>query len=277
MCTFSENSKHTLGNISSTQISSSADRTVSIKDIETVSPTKAQPVRKISRFLVSPVISTINNEKTVQSLQEEAITSPALPEQPSINMMIIPKAEELDIKSVHNDPNQQPFQHAIDINQTAINFVKQVVDENLGNEIASASAILSVHPHLSGKIAEFISAVNPDGTQFINPTKILSQSNAMEAKEYIQQQLKKPLGPDHINTLEQLKIELENITHVHMLNKYLADVDDTSNSFMGMGQLSPDMTFNQQMAEGNSNTFSRRFTVFFFKTDIFYYYRFQNI
>lgn len=250
----SENPEHTLGNITSAHILSSADRIESIKDNETVSPTKAQPVRKISRFLVSPVISAIANENTVQALQEEAITSPALCEPPSTNMMMTPKIEEFEIQNVHHDPNQQPFQNAIDINQTALNFVKQVVDENLGNEIAHASAILSVHPHLSGKIAEFITAVNPDGTQFINPTEILSQSNAMEAKEYIQQQLKKPLGPDHINTLEQLKIELENITHVHMLNKYLADVDDTSNSFMGMGQLSPDMTFNQQMAEGKSNT-----------------------
>lgn len=254
--------KQTFTIISSAQISSSAERTEPIKDIETVSPTKVQPVRKISRFLVSPVICTITNEKTVQPLQEEAIASPALPEQPSMNMGMIPKADELELQHVHNDPNQQPFPNAIDINQTAINFVKQVVDENLGNEIASASAILSIHPHLSGKIAEFISAVNPDGTQFINPTEILSQSNAMEAKEYIQQQLKKPLGPDHINTLEQLKIELENITHVHMLNKYLADADDSSNSFMGMGQLSPDMTFNQQMAEGNSNTLSRRLTYY---------------
>lgn len=98
--------------------------------------------------------------------------------------------------------------------------------------------ILNVPTQLSGKIAEFIAVVQPEGAPFINPTDIISQTNAMEAKEFIQQQLKKPLGPDHINTLEQLKIELENITHVHMMNKLLAEND--------AGQLSPG-----EMAEMN--------------------------
>lgn len=101
---------------------------------------------------------------------------------------------------------------------------------------------------LSGKIAEFISAVQPEGAPFINPTDIISQSNAMEAKEFIQQQLKKPLGPDHINTLEQLKIELENITHVHMMNKLLNEND--------AGQLSPgEMAENQLPDDGMCSKF----------------------
>lgn len=48
------------------------------KDLEAASPTKAQPVRKISRFLVSPAILTVANEKTVQSAcAEEPINSPS--------------------------------------------------------------------------------------------------------------------------------------------------------------------------------------------------------
>lgn len=107
------------------------------------------------------------------------------------------------------------------------------------------SNVLNVPIQISGKIAEFISAVNPEGAPFINPTDNISQTNALEAKEFIQQQLKKPLGPDHINTLEQLKIELENITHVHMMTKFLAENEGNATV-----QLSPDMAMGQQYMEG---------------------------
>lgn len=51
--------------------------TESSKDLEAASPIKAQPVRKISRFLVSPAILTVANEKSVQSsCVEEPIKSP---------------------------------------------------------------------------------------------------------------------------------------------------------------------------------------------------------
>lgn len=97
-------------------------------------------------------------------------------------------------------------------------------------------------PQLSGRIAEFISAVNSDGAALINTTEMLAQSNTMDPKEFLQQQLKKPLGPDHINTLEQLKIELENITHAHMINTILVDNDS---------QFPADMLVNQALNEGN--------------------------
>lgn len=245
-----------------------------IKDLEAASPTKAQPVRKISRFLVSPAILTVTNEKNIQvSHVDETVTSqvnqPPPPTPPvdvvqtEVSQVLAPVCPPVDADPVQIEHSQSqsqsqsysyPFQQTyghIDINQTAIDFVKHVVDANLGEEIANASEILTVHPHLTGKIAEFISAVNPDGAQFMNTTEMLSQSNAIDAKEFIQQQLlKKPLGPDHINTLEQLKIELENITHVHMMNKYLAETEDSSATVTSAGQLSPEMTMNQQMLEG---------------------------
>lgn len=47
------------------------------KDLEAASPTKSQPVRKVSRFLVSPAILTVTNEKTVQNIcVEETVKSP---------------------------------------------------------------------------------------------------------------------------------------------------------------------------------------------------------
>lgn len=82
-----------------------------MKDLEAASSNKAQPVRKISRFLVSPAILTVTNEKSVQNTcVEDSI------------------------------PN---FKTGVDINQTAIDFVKQVVDANLGPDMSNASEILN--------------------------------------------------------------------------------------------------------------------------------------
>lgn len=76
---------------------------------------------------------------------------------------------------------------------------------------------------VSGRIAELISAVNSDGRRLINTDEMLAQSNIIDPKEFLQQQLKKTIGLDHINSLEQLKIELENITHAHMINTIFVD------------------------------------------------------
>lgn len=47
------------------------------KDLESASPTKSQPVRKISRFLVSPAILTVTNEKHAQNIcVEDPMKSP---------------------------------------------------------------------------------------------------------------------------------------------------------------------------------------------------------
>lgn len=151
------------------------------------------------------------------------------------------------LKITSNDqlrPEQQ--QSGVDSNQLSTNISKRVVTTtDNGQHFMNPSNVLNVPTQISGKIAEFISAVNPEGAPFINPTDNISQTNALEAKEFIQQQLKKPLGPDHINTLEQLKIELENITHVHMMTKFLAENEGNATV-----QLSPDMVMGQQYMEG---------------------------
>lgn len=144
---------------------------------------------------------------------------------------------------------QSHQQLPVDMSQTVLNVNEQRVNSNMQQQqqqqhFLNTSNVLNVPIQLSGKIAEFISAVNPEDAPFINPTDNISQTNAMEAKEFIQQQLKKPLGPDHINTLEQLKIELENITHVHMMTKILAENES------GSSQLSPEMNAGQQSSDG---------------------------
>lgn len=116
--------------------------------------------------------------------------------------------------------------------------------------------LFSLVPQLSGRIAEFISAVNSDGAALINTTEMLAQSNTMDPKEFLQQQLKKPLGPDHINTLEQLKIELENITHAHMINTILVDNDT---------QFPADMLVNQALNEGTVSKSRSHYARYFSK------------
>lgn len=158
------------------------------------------------------------------------------------------------LKITSNDQlRTEQQQSGVDSNQLSTDINKQVVATtdpgqhfmNPSIHTMNPSNVLNVPTQISGKIAEFISAVNPEGAPFINPTDNISQTNALEAKEFIQQQLKKPLGPDHINTLEQLKIELENITHVHMMTKFLAENEGNATV-----QLSPDMAMGQQYMEG---------------------------
>lgn len=190
-----------------------------LKDLEaaTTSPNKTQPARKISRFLVSPAILTVTNEKAHISPTEE-VSTPTLTQAPV---------------QFHTTTTEQ------------VSIEQRQIETNI-SQMTSTSSILSVDPKLSGKIAEFMSSVQSDGgTPFINPTEILAQTNTLDAKEFIQQQLKKPLGPDHINTLEQLKIELENITHAHMMTKFFAE-SETFN-MVNAAHLSPEMILQHQV------------------------------
>lgn len=75
-----------------------------IKDLESASPTKSQPVRKISRFLVSPAILTVTNEKSAQNICiEDPIKSP-LPAINSNNNSTMPQSPNF----VQNMPNIVP-------------------------------------------------------------------------------------------------------------------------------------------------------------------------
>lgn len=201
------------------------DTTTSVtKDVEAASPTNKgevgnQPVRKISRFLVSPAILTVTNEK-----------------------LSSPQGTPTDEKTIDqhpfgvSTPTLQPPPAITHEQLMAQQMVMEIERQRLGENVnlINASEILSVNPQLSGKIAEFMSSVQAEnGAPFINPAEILTQTHT--AKEFIQQQLKKPLGPDHINTLEQLKIELEHITHGHM-----------AFNMANVTQLSPEMGLQQQ-------------------------------
>lgn len=104
-------------------ISNSTSVVDSINDLEAASSNKPQPVRKISRFLVSPAILTVTNEKNVQNTCIEETDKS--------------QTEQTDLRK-----NQHQFQ-SVDINQTAIDFVRQVVDANLGPNITNASEILN--------------------------------------------------------------------------------------------------------------------------------------
>lgn len=151
-------------------------------------------------------------------------------------------------------------QHTL-VEEQLIAKQKQIEDANSKDSVKSMESgqhvwqpvnVLNVPKQLSGKIAEFISAVNPEGAPVINPTDNISQTNAMEAKEFIQQQLKKPLGPDHINTLEQLKIELENITHVHMMSAQSAE-GNLSFSTFSFPILNCKLLFTDQFIQDNED------------------------
>lgn len=72
------------------------------KDLEAASPTKAQPVRKISRFLVSPAILTVANEKSI--CIEEPIKSPP----PTIT-----QAPNVLSSDIHQIPSQNQVQQLI--------------------------------------------------------------------------------------------------------------------------------------------------------------------
>lgn len=195
------------------------------KDVEAASPTNkssvgSQPVRKISRFLVSPAILTVTNEK-LSSPQMTPTEEKTIEQYPLI--MSTP-ASQPPLAMTHEQMMAQ---------QMVMEIERQRLGENIN--IMNASEILSVNPQLSGKIAEFMSSVQAEnGAPFINPAEILTQTHT--AKEFIQQQLKKPLGPDHINTLEQLKIELEHITHGHM-----------AFNMANVTQLSPEIVLQQQI------------------------------
>lgn len=200
-----------------------ATTAVPTKDVEAAPP--SDRVRKISRFVVSPAILTVTNEKLNPMAPTEEVPTPPPQNQTSITA-----------NTQHQFIQQQAMQQ---IAQQQQQMQSQPMFESHRNVVelstTQASNILAANPQLSGKIAEFMSTVQAEnGTApFTNPTELLTQSHT--AKEFIQQQLKKPLGPDHINTLEQLKIELENITHGHMA--------------FNPNQISPEMVMHQQMQQ----------------------------
>lgn len=78
------------------------------KDLESASPTKSAPVRKISRFLVSPAILTVTNEKSAQNIcVEDPIKSP-LPTVVSNSATMAAQSPNF-IQNMANIPSDQQF------------------------------------------------------------------------------------------------------------------------------------------------------------------------
>lgn len=216
----------------------------SLKDLEAASAPKVQPVRKISRFLVSPAILTVANERVAQNVAR--VDDPVTTSEPD-NAPNEPYDLEQQLDQVQQTDQMY---NAVNLEQrqmTAQNYIqpdlsRYVEDARRHKEFrckslshcgnSAAHQLLSslvtfstaiTYRFVSGRIAELISAVNSDGRGLINTDEMLAQSNIIDPKEFLQQQLKKTIGPDHINSLEQLKIELENITHAHMINTIFVD------------------------------------------------------
>lgn len=150
-------------------------------DAETPS-VQQQRTRKISRFLVTPSVVSIDceNERNIEEFQQEQQT-----------------ISESAYDSQFNTIQQQLYNE-----DGTLATVQQVAQF----EASQQQIIYSQNnqqPSLSGDMID-ANLINDLRNQSIE------QFNAMPNK---------PLGPESINTLEQLKIGLENITHAHVQTK----------------------------------------------------------
>ena len=87
------------------------------KDLESASPNKSQPVRKISRFLVSPAILTVTNEKSAAA-QNICIEDPIKSPLPVINNSTITQTPNF-IQNVSPDKQIDPQNQ---VNKKKFNF-----------------------------------------------------------------------------------------------------------------------------------------------------------
>lgn len=179
-----------------------------IKDVEAAiiseKEVPRQPYRKISRFRVSPAILTADTHTpvvlpSITPTVSELIETAELPEtiiaQPDLSLSLgaVNDAETL---SGIPQPN-----HAVVQSPTAVLTIEQQV-QYIGSSLANQPSAIYVVDPASG-----------EGLP-VDPNNALQQANAATTP-----QTAKPLGPEHINTLEQLKIGLENITHAHVVTK----------------------------------------------------------
>lgn len=173
-----------------------------IKDVEAAiisdKVIKPQPIRKISRFLVSPAILSTDPvvpPKLQPILGESSEPQPAkfTPSDLSLTLDAVNEAETLSSIPQPNHPVVQ--------SPTAILTIDQQV-QYIGSSLANQPSAIYVVDSSSG-----------EGLS-VDPNNTLQQANSATTP-----QNSKPLGPEHINTLEQLKIGLENITHAHVTTK----------------------------------------------------------
>lgn len=94
------------------------------KDLEAASPTKSQPVRKISRFLVSPAILTVANEKSVQNtcVEEPVKTTPT-------NVINQTKNVSTSANSAAtSDYHQMPMQNQVSYSRKNTRKIRIIID-----------------------------------------------------------------------------------------------------------------------------------------------------
>ncbi len=176
----------------SEKVASGVQETVSPQFTENVQspdveapPPPVQRARKISRFLVTPSVVSIDcdNERNIDELLHEQQTKSEVIYNGQLNA--IPQQlynEDGTIVTVQQvaqfDASQQQMVFGQTNQQPGLGFSGDMIDANLMNDLRNQT---------------------------------IEQYNAAMPN--------KPLGPESINTLEQLKIGLENITHAHVQTK----------------------------------------------------------
>lgn len=179
--------------------------------------------RKISRFFVSPatVASDVNNSSvenlpTLDVLENPKSEFGTAEEQFSHHILqseqlryVQQQHEQKKAEQNEEETRQQIQQHQQDKTVTNDNPYNQQIQWQTTE--SNMPVIDTAQHHLTENAVQLInSEILNDGID----------SNIAQSVD-ITNQINKPLGPEHINTLEQLKIGLENITHAHvqMANK----------------------------------------------------------
>ncbi|KAJ6641924.1 Glutamine-rich protein 2, partial [Pseudolycoriella hygida] len=164
-------------------------------DLE-VPPT--QRARKISRFLVTPSVVSVDNEseRNIDEAQHEVLKSETVydgqlqQQQQSYNE----DGTMVNVQPIAQfDPSQQQMILSQNNQQPVLGYSGDMIDANQMTDLRNQT------------IEQFNAAVS-----------------------------NKPLGPESINTLEQLKIGLENITHAHVQTKP-KDAQPTVSDFVKSG------------------------------------------
>lgn len=185
-------------------VSPPVSESVRSPDVETTS-IQQQRTRKISRFLVTPSVVSIDcdNERNIEEVQNE---------QPTVSEGVYDSQFNAIQQQLYNEDG-------------TVVTVQQVVQME-----ASQQQIMfgqnNQAPGLSGDMID-ANLMNDLRNQTIE------QYNSMPNK---------PLGPESINTLEQLKIGLENITHAHVQTKPKDAQMIVSEAVKSTGQITDDQT-----------------------------------
>ncbi|KAG4079903.1 hypothetical protein HA402_015034 [Bradysia odoriphaga] len=164
-----------------------------------VPPAQMQRARKISRFLVTPSVVSIDCDN-IDELQHEQQPKPEalFDGQPNIIHQQLYNEDGTVVNIQQFDASQQQMIYSQNNQQQpGLGHSSDMIDANLMNDLRNQT---------------------------------IEQYNATMPN--------KPLGPESINTLEQLKIGLENITHAHVQTKSKDSQPAISETIKTTGQIS---------------------------------------